>query len=138
MTQFAVQDTEKQLRVNRISALTGILSFLLPGLAILFAQASKGTTLETLGDFLVGLTAPFITFALFRRKGVNTWATSLVWHAVALADVIVALALSFLASNSVLNPSPALLLPFTFLTAHILCFVLLTRHTAKAYYIEQL
>ncbi len=142
MLTSSITTPAKQVRpriVTIAGVLTAINTFRL--IAILFILAAiAGTVPATsfipgIGDFLTGLTAPFIVFALFRRKGVNTWATALVWHTVALVDVVVALALSFLASNSVLSPSLVLLLPFTFLTAHIISLVLLTRRTTKEYYI---
>lgn len=128
--------------VTMAGVLTVINTFRL--VAILFILAAiAGTVPATsfipgIGDFLTGLTAPFIVFALLRRKGVNTWATALVWHTAALVDVVVALALSFLTPNSVLSPSLILLLPFMFLTAHIISLVLLTRRTTKEYYMSSL
>lgn len=89
------------------------------------------------GDFLSGLTALLITFALLRRNaGINTWGTALVWHSFAMADVIVALALTFLAPTAGFGPSIFLVLPFTFLTAHIVSFILLTRRSAKDYFLH--
>lgn len=54
MKQFVIQKPEKPFRVSRLSALTGILAFVLPGIAILFAQASTGKTVETLKAWFVG------------------------------------------------------------------------------------
>jgi hypothetical protein len=82
-----------------------------------------------IGDTSTAVTAPVIAYAL-GRGGPKTWATSLVWNSLGLADLFYAQTLAYLTGATTYLFGSDLLIPFgAYLAAifHIVTFILLLR-----------
>ena len=121
--------------VFTVVVLTALHTYRIGSFFYTFIPASQGQEpavhmIPGLGDFLVGLTAPLLAFWLWQGRGLVLWTTAIMWHSLALADLLVGLSLPFLLpSSSTGRPSsfllyiPLFIIPLT----HVVAVSLLSR-----------
>lgn len=148
MTTTPVQQSKERSQahlysITMLTWLTAIhtIRILLGAAGVFSALSGVGPALffvSGIGDFLVGLIAPLITFGLARRVGLGIWAGALVWNVVGLADIINGNLIGILAPTN-----PAVRIPFAIFAfpivlslAHIVSIILLTRPNAIYYYTQ--
>jgi len=91
------------------------------------------------GDVLVGATAPIIGHTLATRRGPGAWAVALVWNALGVADLVVAVSLGVLSRANAMLAFPLVLVPTFFvpllLMAHGITILILAREGSKRYFL---
>ena len=106
---------------------------------VLAAYQGQGPALfaiNGLGDFLVGLTAPFLAVWLWRQRGLRLWTTAMVWNAIALVDLVIGFFLNVLAPGAgAFQVSLSLLGSAILPLCHILALLFLTRLRVRNYYL---
>lgn len=91
------------------------------------------------GDLLVGATAPIVSYALARRVGLGPWVTAIVWNALGIADLVVAVSVGVLSQALAMRSFPLVLVPTIavpiLIVAHVVTIVLLVRERSRKYYL---
>lgn len=82
------------------------------------------------GDILIGITAPVMALAL-RRGGALTWATSIAWNALGIADLVYAVTLGLLAGAGYVLASYLAVIPTVLVPAAITIHLLAIRTLMK-------
>ena len=96
------------------------------------------------GDFLAGITAPIVAYLLWRRRGLRVWLVAIVWHVLALTDLLIGQSLQFLVQpeNGTTPPVAVLAIALTIWIAlditHVLSIVLLSRKPMRDYFLKPL
>ena len=95
-------------------------------------------------DMFVGITAPFVAFAIWRRTGLAVWATAIVWFALSIVDhldavtVILNMKGPLPASFPASSPSSAVVFLLVSVGLEALALVSLTRRTMRSHYVGML
>ena len=88
--QSATSDFRLRLMLISLAAWTLFQTIRLVGLSLaqdaLAGIASPAWLYPALTDAAIGLMAPFVTFALFRRKGLGAWVSGIVFFAISIVD----------------------------------------------------
>lgn len=123
------------IHVYRVAALGLVLTALEGGVPPVFI-------IPGVGDFLAGITAPIIAFLLWRRRGLRVWLAAIVWHALALSDLLVGQSIQFIVQpeSGITPPDAVLAIALTIWIAlditHLLSIVLLSRKPMRDYYLQ--
>ena len=94
------------------------------------------------GDFLAGITAPVIAFLLWHRRGLWVWLAAIVWHALALSDLLIGQSIQFLVQpeNGTTPPAVVLVIALAVWVAldvtHVLSIVSLWRKPMRDYFLK--
>ena len=90
-------------------------------------------------DIFVGVTAPFVAYALWKRKGLGVWVIAIVWFAISISDHLDALMTTAFTSTipSVFPQDQAAVAGFLLfgVIAEGLAIVWLTRTRTRSYYL---
>ena len=89
-------------------------------------------------DIFVGVTAPFVAYALWKRRGLGVWVTAIVWFTISISDHLDALTTAFVSTIPPMFPqdrtSVAAFLFFGVIT-EALAIVWLTRDGTRSHYL---
>ena len=92
----------------------------------------------SLVDICVGVTAPFVAYALWKRRGLGVWVAAIVWFTISIVDHLDALTTAFVSTIPPMFPqdlaSVASFLLFGIIT-ETLAIVWLTRDATRAHYL---
>lgn len=92
------------------------------------------------GDFLVGVTAPLVAYGLLRGIGLGPWVTAMVWNALGITDLAVAVSVGFLSQAAAMLVFLLVLVPTVFvpalIVAYIVTLLLLTRKNSKEHFLR--
>ena len=105
---------------------------------VLAGREAAAWLFPSLVDIFVGLTAPFVAYALLRRRGLGVWVTAIVWFTISISDHLDALTTAFVSTIPPLFPqdrtSVAAFLLFGVVT-EALAIVWLTRDGTRSRYL---
>ncbi len=90
-------------------------------------------------DMFIGITAPFVAFAIWRKTGLAVWVTAIVWFVLSLSDHIDALTALFTAplpqSMSAMGSSGFMIVLLINIVLDLAVLILLTRGKMKSHYL---
>jgi hypothetical protein len=91
-------------------------------------------------DIFVGVTAPFVAYALWKRRGLGVWVTAIVWFTISISDHLDALTAAYISTIPQLFPQDrvavAVFLLFGVITEG-LAILWLTRQGTRSFYLGQ-
>ncbi len=91
-------------------------------------------------DIFLGITAPFVAFALWRKTGLAVWTGAIVWLTLSISDHIdgftAALTVPLAHSISANNSSPFSTIVLVLAALDVVAVVLLMRRKMKSYYLS--
>ena len=95
------------------------------------------------GDIFIGITAPFVAFAIWRRTGLAVWVTAIVWFALSISDHLDALTTALAGPLPINTPGfssqSGTVAGFLVATAlDVIALALLTRGKMKSHYFGSL
>lgn len=104
----------------------------------LAGRAAAAWLFPSLVDVFVGVTAPFVAYALWKRRGLGVWVTAIVWFTISISDHLDALTTAFVSTIPPMFPqdrsSVAAFLLFGVIT-EALAIVWLTREGTRSRYV---
>src|SRR5712692_4092576 len=94
-------------------------------------------------DIFIGITAPFVAFAIWRRTGLAVWVTAIVWFALSISDHLDALTTALAGPLPINTPGfssqSGTVAGFLVATAlDVIALALLTRGKMKSHYFSSL
>ena len=105
---------------------------------VLAGREAAAWLFPSLVDIVVGVTAPFVAYALWRRRGLGVWVAAIVWFAISISDHLDALTTAFVSTIPPMFPqdraSVAAFLLFGVIT-EALAIVWLTRDRTRSRYL---
>ena len=105
---------------------------------VLAGREAAAWLFPSLVDIFVGVTAPFVAYALWRRRGLGVWVTAIVWFAISISDHLDALTTAFVSTIPPMFPQDraavAAFLLFGVIT-EALAIVWLTRDGTRSRYL---
>jgi len=98
-------------QVRFLRTIIGIQTYRLIGLSLLLYSSSLPSAFlipTVVGDFLTGVFAPIIAFAVSTKRGPRVWAAALIWNVLGMIDLFYALSLGQLtnAGTVILSDDP--------------------------------
>lgn len=91
-------------------------------------------------DIFVGVTALFVAYALWKRRGLGVWVTAIVWFTISISDHLDALTTALTSTIPSMFPQdPSAVAGFLLfgVIAEALAIVWLTREGTRSFYLDQ-